>query len=132
MRTMPKFRSTDSILLFAPGLRSLLLIIFSTASTTPSLHRIPIAVPPFSTAFDAYSTCKCLINQRFPARLNQEGYGQPYLEISAVWGEGRIRQIVPSAYGRLEYASCLVGKKSLVSASRPTMVAARDDDAINL
>jgi hypothetical protein len=29
---------------------------FSTATTTPSLHLIPIAVPLFSTAFCAYST----------------------------------------------------------------------------
>lgn len=54
--TMPTWRSTVAILLFAPGLRSLLLMIFSTAKTTPSLHRMPIAVPPFSTAFTAYST----------------------------------------------------------------------------
>lgn len=54
--TTPMFRSTVAILLFAPGLRSLLDMIFSTARTTPSLHRIPIAVPPFSTAFTAYST----------------------------------------------------------------------------
>jgi hypothetical protein len=33
-------------------------MIFSTASTTPSLHRMPIEVPPFSTAFMAYSTWK--------------------------------------------------------------------------
>jgi hypothetical protein len=32
--------------------------IFSTASTTPSLHRMPTEVPPFSTAFTAYSTWK--------------------------------------------------------------------------
>ena len=31
---------------------------FSTASTTPSLQRIPIDVPPFSTALTAYSTWK--------------------------------------------------------------------------
>lgn len=31
-------------------------MIFSTASTTPSLHLIPMAVPPFSTALTAYST----------------------------------------------------------------------------
>ncbi|KAL2183881.1 hypothetical protein L209DRAFT_469203 [Thermothelomyces heterothallicus CBS 203.75] len=44
--------------LLALGLSSLDVMIFSTASTMPSLHRIPIDVPPFSTAFTAYSTWK--------------------------------------------------------------------------
>lgn len=35
-------------------------MIFSTARTTPSLHLIPMDVPPFSTAFTAYSTCYML------------------------------------------------------------------------
>jgi hypothetical protein len=52
------FLSTVAILLLAPGFSSLDATIFSTASTTPSLHRIPIEVPPFSTAFTAYSTWK--------------------------------------------------------------------------
>src|SRR4051794_20251687 len=52
--TMPMFLSTVAILLFAFGLSSLLVTSFSNASTTPSLHRIPTAVPPFSTAFTAY------------------------------------------------------------------------------
>lgn len=56
IRTMPMFRSTVAILLFAPGFNNLLVINFSTARTTPSLHLIPIAVPPFSTALTAYST----------------------------------------------------------------------------
>lgn len=55
-RTMPTWRSAVVIFLFAPGFRSLLVTIFSTARTTPSLHRIPMMVPPFSTAFMAYST----------------------------------------------------------------------------
>lgn len=55
---MPMCRSTVAILLFAPGFRSLLVTSFSTARTTPSLHLIPIAVPPFSTALAAYSTCR--------------------------------------------------------------------------
>jgi hypothetical protein len=46
------FLSTVAILLFAPGLSSLLVTSFSSASTTPSLHRMPTAVPPFSTALD--------------------------------------------------------------------------------
>lgn len=50
--------SIVAIRLFAPGFNSLLVIIFSTASTTPSLHLIPIDVPPFSTALAAYSTWK--------------------------------------------------------------------------
>lgn len=53
---MPMLRSTVAIRLLAPFLRSLLLMIFSRARTTPSLQRMPIAVPPFSTAFWAYST----------------------------------------------------------------------------
>jgi hypothetical protein len=44
--------------LFASFFMSLLETSFSIASTTPSLQRIPIAVPPFSTAFEAYSTWK--------------------------------------------------------------------------
>lgn len=44
--------------LLAPGLSSLEVMIFSTASTMPSLQRMPIEVPPFSTAFTAYSTWK--------------------------------------------------------------------------
>lgn len=56
--TMPMLRSTVAILLLAPGFSSLLLTIFSTASTTPSLHLIPMEVPPFSTALMAYSTCQ--------------------------------------------------------------------------
>jgi len=54
--TTPMFRSTVAIRLFAPVLSSLLVMSFSNASTTPSLHLMPIAVPPFSTALAAYST----------------------------------------------------------------------------
>lgn len=50
------FRSTVAILLFASFFWSLEVTSFSMASTTPSLHRMPIAVPPFSTALCAYST----------------------------------------------------------------------------
>lgn len=53
--TMPIFRSMVAIRLFAPGFRSLLVIIFSTARTTPPAHLMPIAVPPLSTALTAYS-----------------------------------------------------------------------------
>ena len=56
--TTPTLRSTVAMRLFAPAFSNLLEMIFSTASTTPSLHRIPTAVPPFSTAFTAYSTWK--------------------------------------------------------------------------
>jgi hypothetical protein len=55
-RTTPIFLSTVAIRLFAPGFSSLLVTSFSSASTTPSLHLMPIAVPPFSTALSAYST----------------------------------------------------------------------------
>lgn len=53
---MPILRSTVAIRLFAPGFSSLLVMSFSSASTMPSLHRMPMAVPPFSTALTAYST----------------------------------------------------------------------------
>jgi hypothetical protein len=56
--TTPRCLSIVAILLFAPGFSSLDVMTFSTAKTTPSLHRIPIDVPPFSTAFTAYSTWK--------------------------------------------------------------------------
>lgn len=56
--TMPIPRSTVAILLLAPGFSNLLVTSFSNASTTPSLHFMPTAVPPFSTALTAYSTWK--------------------------------------------------------------------------
>jgi hypothetical protein len=55
---MPRCLSTVAMRLLALGLRSLEVMIFSTARTTPSLHRMPIEVPPFSTALTAYSTWK--------------------------------------------------------------------------
>lgn len=55
---MPMLRSTVAILLFASFFRSLDVMSFSSASTTPSLHLMPTAVPPFSTALTAYSTWK--------------------------------------------------------------------------
>jgi hypothetical protein len=65
--TTPMFLSTVAILLLAPALRSLLVTSFSRAMTTPSLHLMPTAVPPFSTALTAYSTyswCepRCLVD----------------------------------------------------------------------
>lgn len=62
LHTTPIFLSTVAILLFALGFNSLLVTSFSSARTTPSLHRIPIAVPPFSTALTAYSTCVLVSN----------------------------------------------------------------------
>jgi hypothetical protein len=56
--TTPTCLSTVAMRLFASFFMSLLETSFSIANTTPSLHRIPIAVPPFSTAFVAYSTWK--------------------------------------------------------------------------
>jgi len=56
--TTPKCLSTVAMRLLAPGLSSFDAMTFSTASTTPSLHRMPIEVPPFSTALMAYSTWK--------------------------------------------------------------------------
>lgn len=56
--TAPICLSIVAIRLFALGLSSLLVMSFSVARTTPSLHFIPIDVPPFSTAFTAYSTWK--------------------------------------------------------------------------
>jgi hypothetical protein len=56
--TTPRCLSTVAMRLLALALSSLDVTIFSTASTTPSLHRMPTEVPPFSTAFTAYSTWK--------------------------------------------------------------------------
>jgi hypothetical protein len=56
--TAPICLSIVAIRLFAPGFNSLLEMTFSTARTTPSLHRMPMEVPPFSTALTAYSTWK--------------------------------------------------------------------------
>lgn len=56
--TTPRCLSTVAILLLEPGFSSLDVMTFSTARTTPSLARIPMEVPPFSTAFTAYSTWK--------------------------------------------------------------------------
>jgi hypothetical protein len=56
-RTIPACRSTVAILLLAPGTSSFDWTSFSTARTTPSLHRRPITVPALSTALFAYSTC---------------------------------------------------------------------------
>jgi len=50
--------SMVAIRLFAPGFSSFDAMTFSTARTTPSLARMPIEVPPFSTALTAYSTWK--------------------------------------------------------------------------
>jgi hypothetical protein len=58
IRTAPICLSIVAIRLFAPGFSSLLVMTFSTASTTPSLQRMPMEVPPFSTALTAYSTWK--------------------------------------------------------------------------
>ena len=60
LHTAPICLSIVAIRLLAPGFKSLLLMTFSTARTTPSLHRIPTDVPPFSTALTAYSTWKFL------------------------------------------------------------------------
>ena len=55
---MPACRSTVDILLLQPGFNSFEVMIFSQAKTTPCFVRIPMQVPPFSTAFTAYSTWK--------------------------------------------------------------------------
>lgn len=56
--TMPIFSSTVMMRLFASFFNSLDVTSFSNARTTPSLHLMPTDVPPFSTAFTAYSTWK--------------------------------------------------------------------------
>ena len=56
--TTPAFRSTVAIRLLAPGLSSFEEMIFSQARTTPCFVRMPMQVPPFSTALTAYSTWK--------------------------------------------------------------------------
>lgn len=57
-RTAPICLSMVAILLLASGFNNLLVMIFSVARTTPSLHLMPIDVPPFSTALTAYSAWK--------------------------------------------------------------------------
>lgn len=57
-RTTPRCLSMVAMRLLAPGFSSLDVMTFSTARTTPSLARMPIEVPPFSTALTAYSTWK--------------------------------------------------------------------------
>ena len=54
--TIPIFWSTVAMRLFVFGLRSFDEMIFSMARTTPKRVRMPMQVPPFSTAFTAYST----------------------------------------------------------------------------
>ena len=76
------------------------MIIFSMAKTTPSLHRMPIAVPPFSTAFTAYSTCR-LAGKYNGQRVDSDNQVW-YLEVSSVWREDRVREIVASSYRRLQ------------------------------
>lgn len=94
--TMPICLSIDCIRLFAPGTRSLEWMSFSTAKTTPSFTRRPIAVltrntqdkrpvsgyviqthPEFSTALFAYSTfkhaCKIVAFQDASIRCNPPG-----------------------------------------------------------
>jgi hypothetical protein len=89
---MPMFLSTVAILLFAPALSSLLVTSFSRASTTPSLHLMPTAVPPFSTALTAYSTW------RVSCRSNITGGRRCYLKVAAVRREDRVGQVVTRAY----------------------------------
>jgi len=101
LHTTPKFRSIVAILLFAPAFNSLLVMIFSTARTTPSLHRMPTHVPPFSTALTAYSTLKRTLASKLYYRMTFHAY----LEIPAVWGEYRVLEVVPSTNGCLSGVS---------------------------
>ncbi|KAF2147366.1 uncharacterized protein K452DRAFT_6317 [Aplosporella prunicola CBS 121167] len=94
---MPMFLSTVAIRLLAPCLSSLLETIFSRARTTPSLHRMPIAVPPFSTALTAYSTCVIVSRRRGGVRSEHE----LYLEVTAIGGKDGVGQIVAGTYRRL-------------------------------
>ncbi len=105
-RTTPKFRSIVAIRLFAPGFSSLLLMIFSAAKTTPSLQRMPMDVPPFSTALIAYSTCRNAV--RYHTRSSGR---RQYLKVSTVRGEDGIRKVVTRANGRL----CLLLAKCFMS-----------------
>lgn len=97
--TTPIFRSTVAIRLFASFFMSLLETSFSRASTTPSLHRMPTAVPPFSTALTAYSTWKLRpsgekteLVRSYPVPIDV--YGQrssQFIAREVVWAElGRV------------------------------------------
>ena len=92
MLTMPMFRSTVAIRLFAPDLSSLLVTSFSRASTMPSLHRMPMAVPPFSTALTAYSTWR----GKHGASGGIVGYAD--LEVTTVGREDRVGQVIARTY----------------------------------
>lgn len=93
--TTPIFRSTVAIRLFASFFMSLLETSFSRASTTPSLHRMPTAVPPFSTALTAYSTWKLRpsgekteLVRSYPVPIDV--YGQrssQFIACEVVWAE---------------------------------------------
>ena len=61
--TIPTCLSTVDIRLLELATKSFDMTSFSTANTTPSLHLRPMAVPPFSTAFAAYSTY-CMSNSQ--------------------------------------------------------------------
>lgn len=75
-------------------------MIFSTAKTTPSLHRMPIAVPPFSTAFTAYSTYDGTESVSGMKLVKHPLLGPSYsgvwayLEIPAIWRKDRVGKIV--------------------------------------
>lgn len=97
--TTPIFRSTVAIRLFASFFMSLLETSFSRASTTPSLHRMPTAVPPFSTALTAYSTWKLRpsgekteLVRSYPVPIDVYGQGSSqFIACEVVWAElGRV------------------------------------------
>lgn len=99
--TIPMCLSTVLILLLLPGTSSLLPISFSTARTTPSLQRKPIAVPPFSTALVAYSTCRTsTFHPAIHTGSSQSGVVS-YLEVSAIRTEDGVGEIVTCADGGL-------------------------------
>ena len=104
-RTTPTFLSTVAILLFAPGFNSLLLMIFSTANTTPSLHLMPIDVPPFSTAFTAYSALRRSCQPVPVGVLESSGAREAYLEIPTVGGEDRVCKVITCPDGCLAHAN---------------------------
>lgn len=97
-RTTPIFRSTVAILLFAPAFNNLLDTIFSSARMTPSLHLMPIAVPPFSTALTAYSTwCR--------------------VSTGSVYGKRILDAFVLGSFGHLERRQSLTDRSRFLSRS---------------
>ena len=76
----------------------MLLMIFSTANTTPSLHLMPIDVPPFSTALTAYSALKETRQLKVDGSFATfDSFWEAHLEIPAVGREDGVLEVIACA-----------------------------------